>query len=138
MYQLKVVSPKGIIFQGDVYQTVINTAEGEIGILENHMLLLTNVIPGRLRIEKDETGENVEELATTYGTLEVRGDKAIVLIEEAFPISEIKVDEEKEILKKAEEKLSDSEKLSLKEIEYYEKLRERARILLELAGEKVG
>jgi len=137
MYHLEVVTPEGIVFKGDVYQTVLNTADGEIGILENHMLLLTNIVPGLLRIEKDETKNEVEEYALTYGILEVRGDKAIVLAEEAFPIDKINVEHEKELLRKAEEKLSNPEKLSLKELEYYEKLKERARILLELAGVRV-
>jgi len=137
MYHLEVVTPEGIVFKGDVYQTVLNTADGQIGVLENHMLLLTNITPGLLRIEKDETKNEIEEYAITYGILEVRGDKAIVLAEEAFPIDQINVEHEKELLRKAEEKLSNPEKLSLKELEYYEKLKERAKILLELAGVKL-
>ena len=134
MYQLEVVTPEGYVFKGDVNQTVINTSDGEIGILENHMLLLTNVVPGRLRVEK--SSEDVEEFATTYGIIDVRGDKVIVLVEEAFPIDKIDVEKEKNLLKKAEEQLTEREKLSIKEIEYYERLRDRAKTLLELAGVK--
>jgi len=137
MYHLEVVTPEGIIFKGDVFQVVVNTADGEIGVLENHMLLLTNIKPGVLRIEKDEVKENVEEFAITYGIIEIRGDKVIILAEEVFPVGDINVDYEKELLKKAEDNLQNSEKLSLKEIEYYEKLKERAKVLLELAGVKV-
>jgi F-type H+-transporting ATPase subunit epsilon len=137
MYHLEVVTPEGIVFKGDVYQTVVNTADGEIGILEEHMLLLTNIVPGVLRIEKDEAQENIEEYAITYGIIEVRGDKVIILAEEVFPIDKINTEYEKELLRKAEENLANSEKLSLKEIEYYEKLKERAKVLLELAGVKV-
>ncbi|NPA58134.1 MAG: ATP synthase F1 subunit epsilon [Aquificae bacterium] len=135
MYQLEVVTPNGIIFQGEVEQTVINTSDGEIGILENHMLLLTNVVPGKLRIERPE--EEPIELATTYGTIDVRGDRVIVLAEEVFEIAEINVEREKKILEEARAKLEHKETLSLEEIEYYERLRERAEILLELAGVKI-
>ncbi len=134
MYHLEVVTPEGYIFKGDVEQTILNTADGEIGILENHMLLLTNVVPGKIRIEKNSS--EAEEYATTYGIIDVRGDKVIVLVEEAYPIDKINVEKEKNILKEAEEKLAEREKLSLKEIEYYERLRERALVLLELAGVK--
>ncbi|RUM57759.1 MAG: ATP synthase F1 subunit epsilon [Persephonella sp.] len=134
MYHLEVVTPEGYVFKGDVEQAVINTSDGEIGILENHMLLLTNVIPGKLRVEKSP--EDIEEFATTYGIIDIRGDKVIVLVEEASPIDKIDVEKEKSLLKKAEEQLANSEKLSLKEIEYYEKLRDRALTLLELAGVK--
>ncbi|WP_457622534.1 ATP synthase F1 subunit epsilon [Persephonella sp.] len=135
MYPLEVVTPEGIVFKGEVEQTVINTADGEIGILENHMLLLTNVVPGRLRIEIPE--EEPKEYAVTHGVIDVRGDKVIVLVEEAFAISEIDVEREKELLEKAKSKLEDKESLSLEEIENYERMKERAEILLELAGVKV-
>ncbi len=135
MYPLEVVTPKGIIYKGDVYQTVVNTADGEIGILENHMLLLTKVVPGKLRIEVE--GQEPKELAVTHGIIDVRGDKVIILVEEAYEFEEIDVEKEKALLKEAEEKLAEREKLSLKEIEEYEKLKERAEVLLELAGVKI-
>ncbi|WP_457642546.1 ATP synthase F1 subunit epsilon [Persephonella sp.] len=135
MYPLEVVTPEGIVFKGEVEQTVISTADGEIGILENHMLLLTNVVPGKLRIEIPE--EEPKEFAVTHGVIDVRGDKVIVLVEEAFAISEIDVEREKKILEDAKAKLEEKENLSLEEIENYEKLKERAEILLEIAGVKV-
>ncbi len=135
MYPLEVVTPTGIIYKGEAYQTVIRTADGEIGVLENHMLLLTKVLPGKLRIEKE--GEEPKELAVTHGIIDVRGDKVIILVEEAYEFEEIDVEKEKALLKEAEEKLAEREKLSLKEIEEFEKMKERAEILLELAGVKV-
>ncbi len=135
MYQLEVVTPKGIVFQGEVEQTVINTSDGEIGVLENHMLLLTNVVPGKLRIEREN--EEPLEFAVTYGNIDVRGDRVIVLVEEAFGLEEINVEQEKQILEEAKAKLEQKETLSLEEIEHYEKLKDRAEVLLELAGVKV-
>ncbi len=135
MYQLEVVTPNGIVFQGEVEQTVINTSDGEIGILENHMLLLTNVVPGKLRIERIE--EEPVEFAVTYGTIDVRGDRVIILVEETFEMGDINVEQEKRILEEATSKLEQKETLSLEEIENLEKMRERAETLLELAGVKV-
>ncbi len=135
MYPLEVVTPEGIVYKGEVEQTVVNTADGEIGILENHMLLLTNVVPGKLRIEVKE--EEPKEFAVTHGVIDVRGDKVIILVEEAFNLDEIDVEREKELLETAKGKLEERESLSLEEIENYEKMKERAEILLELAGVKV-
>ncbi|WP_456402522.1 ATP synthase F1 subunit epsilon [Persephonella sp.] len=135
MYPLEVVTPEGIVYKGEVEQTVVNTADGEIGILENHMLLLTNVVPGKLRIEVKE--EEHKEFAVTHGVIDVRGDKVIILVEEAFNLDEIDVEREKELLETAKGKLEERESLSLEEIENYEKMKERAEILLELAGVKV-
>ena len=135
MYQLEVVTPEGIVFQGEVEQTVINTSDGEIGILENHMLLLTNVVPGKLRIERPE--EKPIELAVTYGTIDVRGDRVIILVEEAFEFGDINVEREKKTLEEAIAKLEQRETLSLEEIENFERMKDRAEVLLELAGVKV-
>ncbi|MDQ7056341.1 MAG: ATP synthase F1 subunit epsilon [Persephonella sp.] len=135
MYQLEVVTPNGIVFQGEVEQTVVNTSDGEIGILENHMLLLTNVVPGKLRIERSE--KEPVEFAVTYGTIDIRGDRVIILVEEAFELGEINVEQEKKILEEAVSRLEQREALSLEEIENLEKMRERAETLLELAGIKV-
>ncbi len=135
MYPLEVVTPEGIVFKGEVEQTVVNTADGEIGILENHMLLLTNVVPGKLRIEIPE--EEPKEFAVTHGVIDVRGDKVIVLVEEAFSISEIDIDREKKLLEEAKTKLEERESLTLEELENYERMKERAEILLELAGVKI-
>lgn len=130
MYKLDVVSPKGLVFSGDVYQTVITTADGEIGVLENHMLLLTNIKPGKLRIEKG-TGE-VQEIAVTYGVLDVAGDKVIALVEEAYELSSINIEEEKALLEEANQKLA-QEGLSDQERETYQKQKERAETLINLA-----
>lgn len=131
MYKLDIVSPKGLIFSSsDVYQTVITTADGEIGVLENHMLLLTKIKPGKLRIEKGN-GE-VLEMAVTYGVLDVAGDKVIALVEEAYELSNINVDEEKALLEEANQKLS-QEGLTDQEREFYQKQKERAEALINLA-----
>ncbi len=131
MYRLEVVTPEGVVFSGeDIYQTVVNTADGEIGILENHMLLLTNVLPGKLRIERE--GGNVEEYAVTYGTIDITGDKVIVLVEEAYPIDEIDIEREKELLEEANAELQ-KEGLTEDQKKRYERQKFRAETLLNLA-----
>lgn len=134
MYKLDVVTPLGNIFSGEVYQTVITTADGEIGILENHMLLLTNITPGKMRIEK-ANGE-VKEMAVTYGVLDVAGDKVIALIEEVFDLDAIDVENEKKLLEEANSKLQ-AEGLTEEEKSHYEKQKQRAETLLNLATAKV-
>lgn len=135
MYKLDVVTPKGLVFSGDVYQTVITTADGEIGILENHMLLLTNIKPGKLRIEKDS--EEIREFAVTYGVIDVATDRVIALVEEVYDIDSINVEEEKALLEDAIQKLG-LEGLTDGEREYYQKQKERAETLINLAKSKVS
>ncbi|GAB6071764.1 ATP synthase F1 subunit epsilon [Venenivibrio stagnispumantis] len=129
MYKLEVVTPTGHVFSGDVYQTVINTADGEIGILENHMLLLTTIKPGKLRIEKAD-GE-VIEYAVTFGTLDVTGQKVIALVEECYEFDKINVEHEKQLLEEAKNALT-SGGLSEEETKRYENQRDRAEALINL------
>jgi F-type H+-transporting ATPase subunit epsilon len=98
------------------------------------MLLLTNITPGKLRIEKAD-GE-VKEFAVTYGILDVRGDRVIALVEEVFDLDKINVEEEKKLLEEANQKLQ-NENLSKEEKEHYEKQRLRSQALLDLASAKV-
>ncbi len=132
MYKLEIVTPEGIVYSGDVYQTVVNTADGEMGILENHMLVLTNVIPGKIRIEKE--GEEPVEYASTYGVIDVAGDKVIILAEEIYELDKIDAEKETALLEEATAKL-ESEELSEEEKDRYEKQKFRAETLLRLLEE---
>ncbi len=132
MYKLEIVTPQGVVFSDDVDMTTVNTADGEIGILENHMLLLTNLKPGKITIEKE--GQEPVEYAATFGTVDVAGNKVIILAEEVYKISEIDVEKEIKIYQEAKEKLENKEGLSLQEILKFEELKERAEALLKLAG----
>lgn len=132
MYRLEIVTPEGIVYSGDVYQTVVNTADGEMGILENHMLVLTNVIPGKIRIEKE--GEEPVEYASTYGVIEIAGDKVIILAEEIYEVDKIDAEKETKLLEEATAKL-ESEELSEDEKFRYERQKFRAEALLRILEE---
>ncbi|RUM48285.1 MAG: ATP synthase F1 subunit epsilon [Hydrogenothermus sp.] len=132
MYKLEIVTPEGIVYSGDVYQTIVNTADGEMGILENHMLVLTNVIPGKIRIEKE--GEEPVEYASTYGVIDVAGDKVIILAEEIYEVDKIDAEKETALLEEATAKL-ESEELSEDEKIRYEKQKFRAETLLRILEE---
>lgn len=132
MYKLEIVTPEGIVYSGDVYQTIVNTADGEMGILENHMIILTNVIPGKIRIEKE--GEEPVEYASTYGVIDVAGDKVIILAEEIYEVDKIYAEKETALLEEATAKL-ESEELSEDEKIRYEKQKFRAETLLRILEE---
>jgi len=132
MYKLEIVTPEGVVYSDEVYQTVVNTADGEMGILENHMLVLTNVIPGKIRIEKE--GQEPVEYASTYGVIDVAGTKVIILAEEIYELDKIDAEKETALLEEANAKLS-QEDLSEEERERLEKQKFRAETLLRLYEE---
>ncbi|MCS6876433.1 MAG: ATP synthase F1 subunit epsilon [Aquificaceae bacterium] len=131
MIKVEIVTPKGLHFSNEVYSVNIPTAEGEIGVLEKHMHLMTMLKPGLVYFDgKQENG-----VAVTYGFVDVTPEKVIILAEEAYNIGEIDPGKEKELFDQAMKKLATAQ--TMEEIEESEKLRERARTLLELL-EKFG
>ncbi len=126
MIKVEIVTPQGLHFSRDVNSVNIPTAEGEIGVLEKHMYLMTMLKPGLVYFDgKQENG-----IAVTYGFVDVTPEKVIILTEEAYNIGEIDPGKEKELFDQAMKKLATAQ--TMEEIEEYKKIMERARTLLEL------
>ena len=126
MIKVEIVTPKGLAFSKEVNSVNIPTVEGEIGVLEKHMYLMTLLKPGLVYFD----GKVDEGIAVTYSFVDVTPEKVIILAEEAYTIGEIDVGKEKEEFEKAIKKLATAQ--TMEEIEETTKQAERARILLEL------
>ena len=76
-FNIKVVTPDGVAFQGKTISVVAPGSLGYLGILKNHAPLVTSLEKGNLTY-KDESG-----LAHTFkiegGFLEVRDNRVLVL-----------------------------------------------------------
>ncbi len=131
MIKVEIVTPKGLAFSKEVNSVNIPTVEGEIGVLEKHMYLMTLLKPGLVYFD----GKTEEGIAVTYGFVDVTPEKVIILAEEAYTVGEIDVGKEKEEFEKWVRKLATAQ--AMEEIEEITKQVERARSLLELA-EKFG
>ncbi|HAV40171.1 MAG TPA: ATP synthase F1 subunit epsilon [Aquificaceae bacterium] len=126
MIKVEVVTPKGLHFSKEVNSVNIPTAEGEIGVLEKHMYLMTMLKPGLVYFD----GKMENGIAVTYGFVDVTPNKVIILAEEAYNIGEIDAGKEKELFDQAVKRLATAQ--TMEEIEELEKAKERARTLLEL------
>ncbi|MDT7871894.1 MAG: ATP synthase F1 subunit epsilon, partial [Thermocrinis sp.] len=110
----------------EVNSVNIPTVEGEIGVLEKHMYLMTLLKPGLVYFD----GKTEEGIAVTYGFVDVTPEKVIILAEEAYTVGEIDIGKEKEEFEKWARKLATAQ--TMEEIEEITKQIERARTLLEL------
>jgi F-type H+-transporting ATPase subunit epsilon len=126
MIKVEIVTPKGLAFSKEVNSVNIPTAEGEIGVLEKHMYLMTLLKPGLVYFD----GKAEEGIAVTYGFVDVTPEKVIILAEEAYTVGEIDVGKKKEEFEKWTRKLATAQ--TMEEIEEITKQIERARTLLEL------
>ncbi len=126
MIRVTIVTPKGKAFSKEVNSVNIPTAEGEIGVLEKHMYLMTLLKPGLVYFD----GNSKEGIAVTYGFVDVSPERVIILAEEAYTIGEIDVGKEKEEFDRIVKKLATA--TTLEEIQELEKAKERVRTLLGL------
>jgi F-type H+-transporting ATPase subunit epsilon len=130
MVDVEVLTPEGEVFSGEVRQVSTRTAVGELGILANHAPLLAALHPTELRLHIGD-GET-KRYAQAHGWLQVFGNRAKLLLEEAIPPDELDAATLKEQLADAEQRLAESEEGSGARSRA-EKDRERAEAFLAIA-----
>jgi len=100
MLHLEIVTPEQKVYSDDVDSVVIPGMEGELGVLPQHAPLMTQLLPGELRVLKG--GEELR-LAVGEGFVEIGADKVAVLTDMAVKESEIDESAAEEAVKRAEE-----------------------------------
>lgn len=102
-FPVELITPVGVAFSGDAQMLVVPGAAGELGILANHAPLVSLLDPGVVRVT-DEGGA-VRRFAADDGFLQVRQNRALVLVGEAVPAEEIEAADARSRLQAAEEAL---------------------------------
>ncbi len=129
-FEVEVLTPEGEVFSGEVRQVSTRTAVGEVGILANHAPLLAALRPTELRLHTGQ-GEP-RRYAQAHGWLQVFGNRAKLLVEEAIDPAKLDAAALKEQLADAEQRLSESEEGSGASVRA-QKDRERAEAFLSIA-----
>ena len=129
-FEVEILTPEGEVFSGEVSQVSTRTAGGEIGILANHAPLLAALKPAELRLYTGEA--EPQRYAQAHGWLQVFGNHARLLIEEAIAPEDLDAGTLKEQLSDAEQRLSDAEDGS-GEQKRAQKDRDRAEAFLAIA-----
>lgn len=107
MVDVEVLTPEGEVFSGEVRQVSTRTAVGEVGILANHAPLLAALKPAELRLHVSES--ETRRYAQAHGWLQVFGNRAKLLVEEALAPEELDAATLKEQLADAEQRFAESE-----------------------------
>jgi F-type H+-transporting ATPase subunit epsilon len=102
--KLEIVTPEGRAYSDDVAMVVLPAIEGEIGVYPAHVPLMTQLLPGELRILKDG---KTTELVVGSGFIEVTGDSVSVLTDSALGDEEIDESATEEAIRRAEAALKD-------------------------------
>ncbi len=82
--KMEIVTPHGVIFDGDVKSVILPGSEGEFGVLPEHASLVTTLKSGVIEIEKADGSK--ELVAINWGHAKVDSDKITVLADGAVPM----------------------------------------------------
>jgi F-type H+-transporting ATPase subunit epsilon len=106
-FRVEVLTPEGEVFNDEVEMLSTFTAVGSIGVLANHQPLLAMLDPTELRLYRSDS--DVVRYAQGEGFLQVAGTRALVLVDEVFPVDELNAGDLQDRLRRAEEALSGAE-----------------------------
>jgi len=103
MIHLQLVTLSGVKFDDDVYEVLLPTLNGRIGVLANHMPLMSAASAGIISIRRNQKDNDalVENFATNGGVIEVANNMIRVIVDEADNSDEINESEAKAALELA-------------------------------------
>jgi F-type H+-transporting ATPase subunit epsilon len=136
VFHFQLVSLSGKKFDDDVYEVVLPTLDGEIGVLQDHMPLVSVATNGAIMIRRAprDPDSQREYFATNGGVIEVADNSLRVLVDEADHADEINAAEVQRALERAEKmKTEAKDQVSL---EHAQSLVDRQTVRLQVAGLK--
>ena len=106
-FKVEIVNPeKSFLVKEDVHEVVVPAFEGEMGILKDHISIISFLKPGIIKILSKSGDENfyVED-----GILEFKNNNLSILTSSIFNLNEVEKNKLQDLLKLAEEEASKSE-----------------------------
>tara|TARA_B100000902_G_C26882964_1_gene703537 strand:- start:204 stop:596 length:393 start_codon:yes stop_codon:yes gene_type:complete len=106
-FKIEIVNPdKSFLVKEDVSEVVVPAFEGEMGILKDHISIISFLKPGIIKIFSKSGNENyyVED-----GIVEFKNNNLSILTSLIFNVSDMDKSKQEDLLKKAEEEASKSE-----------------------------
>ena len=103
LFELKIIEPDGMFYEGEGEFLEFTSVEGQMGVYKNHIPLTTILEPCVIRIH---TGDEKKKAAILGGFIEIQKERITVLAEDANWPDEIDVARAEAAKKRAEERLS--------------------------------
>ena len=103
---LEIVTPEAKTFSGEVDMVVLPGVEGELGILPMHVPLMTQLLPGEVRILQ---GGKETDLVVGTGFVEVSQTHVSILTDMSMADTEIDEQAAEEAMKRAEARVRDKD-----------------------------
>ena len=106
-FKVEIVNPeKSFLVKEDVHEVGVPAFEGEMGILKDHISIISFLKPGIIKILSKSGDENfyVED-----GILEFKNNNLSILTSSIFNLANIDKSKQQDLLKKAEEEATKTE-----------------------------
>ena len=106
-FKIEIVNPeKSFLVMEDVLEVVVPAFEGEMGILKDHISIISFLKPGIIKIFSKSGDENyyVED-----GIIEFKNNNLSILTSTIFAVADLDKSKQGDLLKKAEEEASKAE-----------------------------
>lgn len=136
MFHFQLVAISGKKFDEDVYEVILPTLDGEIGVLKDHMPLVSVATTGAIMVRRNPKDPDYarEFFATNGGVIEVEDNMLRVLVDEADHADEINEAEVQKALDRAQKmKAEAKDEVSL---EHAQTLVDRQAVRLHVANLK--
>jgi F-type H+-transporting ATPase subunit epsilon len=102
--KLEIVTPEAKIYSDDVDMVTLTGVEGEMGIMPNHVPLMTQLCAGEIVAQK---GQDTIFLAVGDGFVQVTGDRVAILTDMAIRAENIDEAKAEEARLRAEARLAE-------------------------------
>jgi F-type H+-transporting ATPase subunit epsilon len=109
--RLEIVTPTATVYSQDVEMVTLPAIEGQMGVLPQHVRLMTQLVPGELIVRKDA---HDDFLAVGEGLVEVTNERVSIVTNMAIPIDQIDEAAAEEARQRAAARLR--EKISSEEV----------------------
>ena len=102
-FTVEIITPNETTLKTETNEVNIPSFEGQMGILKDHIPLITFLRPGIISLQDQEKKYYVEE-----GTVEFSNNNLLILTSTARDLTKLNRDSIEELLKSAENKFSDN------------------------------
>ncbi|MDR1256023.1 MAG: ATP synthase F1 subunit epsilon [Puniceicoccales bacterium] len=102
---LRVITPNGVDFEGEVDSVAIPTDSGEIEVLPDHRPIITILIPGGLVLKN---AENCHVYAVDQGFARVNGNVISIITDELLNMDRADIEEIERATERAERALEEA------------------------------
>ena len=104
-FTIEIISPESTILKNEANEVIIPSYEGEMGILKDHISLITFLRPGFIIVKS----ENVKKFFVEEGTVEFANNILLILTSTAKDTSNINKRTIESLISESEKKLDENE-----------------------------